>query len=103
MARKEGHRVLVIGDMAELGDKSASFHQAAGRYARERGIHQLLATGVHSAIAAEEFGPGADHYQTCDELSEALSNLLAPNVCVLIKGSRGARMERVVESLLYEK
>jgi len=103
LARKDGHRVLVIGDMAELGDKSASFHQAAGRYARERGVHQLFTTGVHAALAAEEFGSGANHYQTCDDLSEALSHLLGPNVCVLIKGSRGARMERVVESLLYEK
>jgi UDP-N-acetylmuramoyl-tripeptide--D-alanyl-D-alanine ligase len=100
LTRKEGHRVLVIGNMAELGSGSESFHRAAGRYAREKGIQQLLTTGTLAALSAEEFGIGASHYANCDELSEALLGLLAPNVSVLIKGSRSARMERVVEALL---
>ena len=54
------------------------------------------------ATTAEEFGIGASHYDTCDALSEALSDLLGPQVNVLVKGSRGARMERVVEALIEE-
>ena len=100
LTRREGHRVLVIGNMAELGSESESFHRDAGRYAREKGIQQLLTTGTLAALSAEEFGIGASHYENCDELSEALLGLLAPNVSVLIKGSRSAHMERVVEVLL---
>ena len=102
LARKTGLRILVIGDMAELGSEAESFHRAAGQYAREKGIDQLLTTGTLASLTAEEFGIGASHYDNCDALSEALSDLLGPQVNVLVKGSRGARMERVVEALIEE-
>ena len=100
LARKTGLRILVIGDMAELGSEAESFHRAAGQYAREKGIDQLLTTGTLASLTAEEFGIGASHYDNCDALSEALSDLLGPQVNVLVKGSRRARMERVVEALV---
>jgi UDP-N-acetylmuramoyl-tripeptide--D-alanyl-D-alanine ligase len=102
LARKVGSRILVIGDMAELGSEAESFHRAAGQYAREKGIDQLLTTGTLASLTAEEFGIGASHYDNCDALSEALSGLLGPQVNVLVKGSRRARMERVVEALIEE-
>ena len=102
LARKAGLRILVIGDMAELGSEAESFHRAAGQYAREKGIDQLLTTGTLASLTAEEFGIGASHYDNCDALSEALSDLLGPQVNVLVKGSRGARMETVVEALVEE-
>ena len=102
LARKAGSRILVIGDMAELGSEAESFHRAAGQYAREKGIDQLLTTGTLASLTAEEFGIGASHYDNCDALSEALSDLLGPQVNVLVKGSRSARMERVVEALIEE-
>ena len=102
LAGKAGLRILVIGDMAELGSEAESFHRAAGQYAREKGIDQLLTTGTLASLTAEEFGIGASHYDNCDALSEALSDLLGPQVNVLVKGSRGARMERVVEALIEE-
>ena len=102
LARKTGLRILVIGDMAELGSEAESFHRAAGQYAREKGIDQLLTTGTLASLTAEEFGIGASHFDNCDALSEALSDLLGPQVNVLVKGSRGARMERVVEALIEE-
>jgi len=102
LARKTGLRILVIGDMAELGSEAESFHRAAGQYAREKGIDQLLTTGTLASLTAEEFGIGGSHYDNCDALSDALSDLLGPQVNVLVKGSRGARMERVVEALIEE-
>ena len=102
LARKAGLRILVIGDMAELGSEAESFHRAAGQYAREKGIDQLLTTGTLASLTAEEFGIGASHYDNCDALSEALLDLLGPQVNVLVKGSRRARMERVVEALIEE-
>jgi UDP-N-acetylmuramoyl-tripeptide--D-alanyl-D-alanine ligase len=103
LARKAGLRILVIGDMAELGSEAASFHRAAGQYAREKGIDQLLTTGTLASLTAEEFGIGGSHYDNCDSLSDALLDLLGPQVNVLVKGSRGARMERVVEALIEEE
>jgi UDP-N-acetylmuramoyl-tripeptide--D-alanyl-D-alanine ligase len=103
LARKTGSRILVIGDMAELGSEAESFHRAAGQYAREKGIDLLLTTGILASLAAKEFGIGASHYDNCDELSKALLDLLGPQVNVLVKGSRGARMERVVDALIEEE
>jgi UDP-N-acetylmuramoyl-tripeptide--D-alanyl-D-alanine ligase len=100
LARKDGHRILVIGDMAELGSESENFHRAAGRYAREKGIQQLFTLGNLAAFSAEEFGVGAIHFKSFEELSEKLLHLLAPDMHVLVKGSRSARMERVVDTLL---
>ena len=100
LARKDGYRVLALGDMAELGRESEAFHRAAGRYAREKGIQRLLTTGTFSHLSAEEFGSGATHYDNPDELADELLGLLSPQVYVLVKGSRSARMERVVEVLL---
>jgi UDP-N-acetylmuramoyl-tripeptide--D-alanyl-D-alanine ligase len=102
LARKDGARILVIGDMAELGREAESFHRAAGQYAREKGIDQLLTTGTLASLTAEEFGIGASHYDNCDALLEALSALLGPQVYILVKGSREARMERVVAALVNE-
>jgi UDP-N-acetylmuramoyl-tripeptide--D-alanyl-D-alanine ligase len=102
LARKAGSRILVIGDMAELGSEAEAFHRAAGQYAREKGIDQLFATGTLASLTAEEFGVGGSHYDNCEALSEALSDLLGPHVNVLVKGSRGARMERVVDALIDE-
>tara|TARA_B100000029_G_scaffold75324_1_gene67018 strand:- start:621 stop:1967 length:1347 start_codon:yes stop_codon:yes gene_type:complete len=100
LARKNGHRILVIGDMAELGSESERFHRAAGRYAREKGIQQLFTLGNLASFSTEEFGIGGTHFESFEELSEKLLNLLAPGIHILVKGSRSARMERVVDTLV---
>lgn len=97
-----GHRWLVIGDMAELGDFARSSHVELGRYARARGVERLLATGPLSALAVEEFGAGAQWFPDAAALARSLAPQLAPGVCVLIKGSRMNRLERVVDELTGE-
>ena len=99
LASAAGKRVLVLGDMGELGEKAASLHAETGREARHAGIERLLALGTLSAISAREFGSGGRHFESIEALQEALEKELDRNTTVLVKGSRFMKMERVVKYL----
>ncbi len=99
LAATEGKKILVLGDMGELGKSAVDLHRTIGRNARKAGLDQLLTLGELSAYAAEEFGKGAQHFNTLDELLKTAESLLADNVTLLIKGSRFMQMERVVRQL----
>ena len=99
LARAHGRRLLVLGDMGELGEREAACHSEAGAYARAAGIETLYALGELSAHTVAAFGAGAQHFATIEELLTALQVELAPGVTVLVKGSRFMKMERVVDAL----
>jgi UDP-N-acetylmuramoyl-tripeptide--D-alanyl-D-alanine ligase len=99
LAATVGRKILVLGDMGEIGDMTAQFHDEIGGYAKSQGIDQLLAFGESSALAAHNFGVGGQHFKKIETLIETLANSLSPETIVLIKGSRFMRMERVVEAL----
>jgi UDP-N-acetylmuramoyl-tripeptide--D-alanyl-D-alanine ligase len=99
LAATAGKKILVLGDMGELGTSAVDLHRAIGRDARNAGLDQLLTFGELSAYAAEAFGKGARHFNTIDELLEVTESLLADDVTLLVKGSRFMRMERVVRQL----
>jgi UDP-N-acetylmuramoyl-tripeptide--D-alanyl-D-alanine ligase len=95
-----GENWLVLGDMRELGADAQALHAEAGRRAKAAGLSRLFTLGELSAAAAQAFGPGAEHFQTHAELSAALGTALRPDVRVLVMGSRGSAMDRVVRALL---
>ena len=95
-------RVLVLGDMGEVGSEGRKFHEEIGAYASGRGIDHLLTLGELAASAANAFGARARHHDSLDALNEAVSALVAPHTTVLVKGSRFMRMERVVQHLAGE-
>lgn len=95
LARESGKRVLVIGDMGELGDNAASLHAQIGEVARKVGIEGLYALGTLSAHAVKAFGDGGHHFDDLDKLIEALELVVAKDTAVLIKGSRFMKMDRV--------
>jgi len=99
LAGFEGERVLVLGDMGEVGERGPEFHREVGVHARERGIDALLALGPMSRDAVDAFGEGAVHCADVDSVLAALRPRLGPSVTVLVKGSRFMRMERVVQAL----
>jgi UDP-N-acetylmuramoyl-tripeptide--D-alanyl-D-alanine ligase len=99
LARAAGRKLLVLGDMGEVGVHGAAFHAEIGRRARAANIDRLYLLGELCTHAAEAFGEGAQHYNDIDALLAALEPGLAPGVTVLIKGSRFMRMERVVRAL----
>ncbi|MDT3678314.1 MAG: UDP-N-acetylmuramoyl-tripeptide--D-alanyl-D-alanine ligase [Burkholderiaceae bacterium] len=99
LAHCAGLRVLVLGDMGEVGERGPEFHREVGTYARERGIDRLLAIGAASAATVDAFGAGAAHHDDVDSLVASAAALAGEGATVLVKGSRFMRMERVVAAL----
>ncbi|HOL63773.1 MAG TPA: UDP-N-acetylmuramoyl-tripeptide--D-alanyl-D-alanine ligase [Accumulibacter sp.] len=99
LAATVGRKVLVLGDMGEIGEMSAQFHDEIGGYAKSQGVDRLLAFGTLSAIAACNFGAGGDHFEQLDKLIAALAADLTPQTTILVKGSRFMRMERVADAI----
>jgi UDP-N-acetylmuramoyl-tripeptide--D-alanyl-D-alanine ligase len=99
LAATVGRKVLVLGDMGEIGEMSAQFHDEIGGYAKSQGIDRLFAVGEASALAAHNFGAGGEHYRNIEKLIEALTAELTAATTVLVKGSRFMRMERVADAI----
>jgi UDP-N-acetylmuramoyl-tripeptide--D-alanyl-D-alanine ligase len=100
LATVDARRWLVMGDMGELGDFAQRSHEEIGRFARNHRIDRLFATGKLSALAVEAFGAGGEWFADTETLARAVDAELTREVCVLVKGSRSARLERVVEALV---
>jgi UDP-N-acetylmuramoyl-tripeptide--D-alanyl-D-alanine ligase len=98
LARAPGRKLLVLGDMGEVGDQGRDFHAEIGAYARDRGIDALYALGELAVHAVRAFGEGARHYAAIETLLVDVSAALGPQAAVLVKGSRFMQMERVVRS-----
>ena len=92
-------RILVLGDMGEVGDRGVEFHDEVGAYAKHRGVQVLLATGKAMRVACAAFGAGAEHFDDIEALGERARELGRPGATILVKGSRFMRMERVVAAL----
>ncbi len=99
LAATVGKQILVLGDMGEIGEMSAQFHDEIGGYAKSQGIDQLFTLGESSALAARNFGSGGRHFKKLEELLAALRPELTASTTVLVKGSRFMRMERVADAL----
>lgn len=99
LALERGERWLVLGDMAELGPQGEALHARCGALARARGLDRLYTLGRLSHAASEAFGAGARHFEDVGALVDALRADWRTGTTVLVKGSRSARMERVVAAL----
>jgi murE/murF fusion protein len=97
LSRLIGKKVLVLGDMAEVGINSDAMHAEVGAYASERGIDVLLTFGSACKHAVQAFGPAAHAFDSIEALTARLLTETPANI--LIKGSRSTRMERVVRAL----
>jgi UDP-N-acetylmuramoyl-tripeptide--D-alanyl-D-alanine ligase len=98
LAELPGPRLLVLGDMGEVGEAGPQFHAEAGRYAKTRGIEHFMALGVLSQSAVDAFA-GGQHFDAMDALKRAATAALPQMRSVLVKGSRFMRMEQVVEEI----
>jgi UDP-N-acetylmuramoyl-tripeptide--D-alanyl-D-alanine ligase len=100
LAAQPGKRLLVLGDMGELGSEAPGLHREIGEIARQAGIDRLLCLGELSLQTVEAFGTGAMHFERIEELLAETEQALGPDVTVLVKGSRFMQMERVVKSFI---
>jgi UDP-N-acetylmuramoyl-tripeptide--D-alanyl-D-alanine ligase len=102
LANQTGEKILVLGDMGELGTDAARMHREVGEYAKAKGLKQLYCLGELSLEMVQGFGVGARHFDDAAALAEVIKPQLSAQVTVLVKGSRFMKMERVVD-LLDEK
>ena len=96
-----GRRVLILGDMGELGAEARGYHQEVGEYAKACNIDNLLTIGVLSQSTADAFN--GQHFSEREQLMRCLISLLENehnNISILVKGSRSARMENVVKDII---
>lgn len=93
-----GRRCLILGTMGELGELAESGHRDVAEYARDKGIEQLLVVGEYAPLMSEVFGVGCLPFDELQALVDGLGENLDSAV-VLVKGSRSAHMELVVEAL----
>lgn len=104
----EGRRYAVLGDMFELGDRSSKEHRALGRWLATCHVDQVFFTGKDMELAWKAFGSASankkssatdSYFKTKKQLATTLRELLKPGDAVLIKGSRGMKMEELIEML----
>ena len=103
LAALPGERVLVLGDMGELGPEAVALHAEMGQRAKAAGIDKLYALGALAVHAARAFGEGGQHFELIEDLLAGVEQALGPQVTVLVKGSRFMKMERVVQSFVEHK
>ncbi|EMH4109041.1 UDP-N-acetylmuramoyl-tripeptide--D-alanyl-D-alanine ligase [Serratia ureilytica] len=100
LAEMPGYRVMVVGDMAELGAEAEECHRQVGEAARLAGVDKVISVGGLSRVLSEASGNG-EHYQDKTAVIARVAELLSEHavITVLIKGSRSAAMEQVVRAL----
>jgi UDP-N-acetylmuramoyl-tripeptide--D-alanyl-D-alanine ligase len=98
LAALAGSRLLVMGDMGEVGDQGPQFHAEAGHWAQLQGIDSLYTLGTQSLAASRSFGSGV-HFDDIEALNAAVLAHLPQVGSVLVKGSRFMQMERVVQAV----
>ena len=95
-----GYRIMVAGDMAELGDEAEQCHRSVGIAAKNAGIDKVISVGHLSRFISQESADG-EHFTHKPAAIARLKTLLSEHqeVTILIKGSRSAAMEEVVQQL----
>jgi len=97
-----GRRIFVFADMLEMGREAEPAHREVGNLVARGAVHWLIAVGELAALTAaraRELGVPADAVDDAPAAVELLAGELGPDDTVLVKGSRGMRLERVVEAL----
>jgi UDP-N-acetylmuramoyl-tripeptide--D-alanyl-D-alanine ligase len=98
LAELPAPRLLVLGDMGEVGEQGPTFHTEAGAEAKAAGIERFYAMGELAKYAVAAF-PGSRHFVSIEDLNAAVLHQLPQVNSLLVKGSRFMRMERVVDAV----
>jgi UDP-N-acetylmuramoyl-tripeptide--D-alanyl-D-alanine ligase len=99
LAELPAPRLLVLGDMGEVGTQGPEFHQEVGLYAAQKGLDHVLCLGDLALHTANACGPSAQHLTDIEALNQRVMQQLPHLGSVLVKGSRFMKMERVIEAI----
>lgn len=100
LCEAKGERMLVLGDMAELGASAPAIHKRIGELAKNLGIDRLYAVGELSRLAVEAFGEGGQHFATAAGLIDAVTDRMHADMTLLVKGSRVMQMDKIVAAIV---
>ena len=98
-----GERVLVLGDMAELGEASKEIHKQVGELAKQVGISRVFALGALTKKTVKSFGKPGKHFKDHQDLIEALQDCMHSDMTILVKGSRSMHMEQIVSGITKQR
>ena len=96
-------KLVLMGDMVELGRDTELFHSEIGKYAKTMGINEFLSIGKYSKYASEAFGDNGHHFDDSESLKTYLNDTIKSSTRILIKGSRSAKLEEYVDFLKARK
>ncbi|MBX9704969.1 MAG: UDP-N-acetylmuramoyl-tripeptide--D-alanyl-D-alanine ligase [Gammaproteobacteria bacterium] len=99
---KDKKRIMVFGDMRELGKISQEEHRKIGEHAKKMGIEYLLAYGPESKATVAAMGKNAEHFDSHEQLVAALQPLMNEHAIVVVKGSYGMHMDKIVQAIVEE-
>ena len=102
LSEQGGTKILAVGGLSELGDAAYSEMTQVGAYAKAKGIDRLIATGLADPIA-DGFGQDAIYVESHDEVSDYLRSVISDADVILVKGSRSAQMDRVIDALVSKQ
>ncbi len=100
LVARPGRRILVLGDLGELGEGAAALHAEVGIRSREAGVDDCFTLGDLARETSRAFGLQGRHFDSVEALVATLKPQLNADATVLVKGSRFMQMERVVEGLV---
>lgn len=103
LVQMPGRHVLVCGDMGELGAKTEEGHREVGEWAKMKKVDALYAVGQYASFTLDGFGSSQHRHSDQQQLLQDLERELEGVVSILVKGSRSARMENVVEAILQKQ
>lgn len=100
-------RIAVLGDMLELGEKTAELHRGVGMHAAQKGIYALVTVGENAALMGEAFREMCPEHpvyscDTTEEAERALRKIILPGDGILVKGSHAMHMDEIVKVLKEE-
>lgn len=100
LSSMEGKRkMLILGTMRELGHESENAHRDVAKYAKEKNIDELIAVGEYSSMFKKGFEKDILIFDTTEECSQKIGNLVQKGDIILIKASRGMKFEKIVKEL----
>ena len=106
LAKAEGRKVCILGDMFELGVGEAQYHHDIGQYAAKLGIDCIICVGRlagHICEGAKEMGADTQHFEDREQLTAMLPSLIAPKDTILVKASHGMRLDTVADWLIKNR